>query len=417
MTPRERVRAVLNHQIPDRIPNGLGGCETAGLHVIAYEKLQNLLGVEKKLPRIDCFESNAVFELDVIKAMEGDIVLIASPKLCKSDLRGPGVEAQWKEQELWGRCFLVSVEDEYVTQPDGSVIWKEGWRGGGPVIARPGSFFFDDLPGDLDLDETECPRPEDVNPSRDWPDAELRRLEETARFMYNETDLSLSIGEVSLDLSYLPGGWIKGWMFIAEYPERMKEILDKFADAALARLRLLDQAVGSYVDIVNMAHDMGHNLGLFVGPEKFREIYKPNYEKLFQGWKKITGMKCCLHSCGAIAEVMGDLAECGLEIYNPVQISGANMNPEDIKEQFGGLVFWGGAYDHHLCSPEESYESIYEKTSRNIKALAKNGGYIMSGVHNLLPEIPVHHLKAVLDAWKDNRNYERISNLNNLNID
>jgi uroporphyrinogen decarboxylase len=87
------------------------------------------------------------------------------------------------------------------------------------------------------------------------------------------------------------------------------------------------------------------------------------------------------------------------------------MNPGDLKKKFGGLVFWGGAYDHHLCSPEESYESIYEKTSRNIKALAKNGGYIMSGVHNLLPEIPAHHLKAVLDAWKDNRDYENMSNL------
>jgi uroporphyrinogen decarboxylase len=409
MTSRERVRAVLNHQLPDRIPNGLGGCETAGLHVIAYEKLTELLGLKKTPPRIDSFESNAVFELDVIKAMEGDIILIASPKLCKSDLRGPGVESQWKKQELWGRPFLVSVEDEYKTEEDGSVIWKAGWRGGGPVIARPGSFFFDEKPGDVNLDEGECPRPEDVNPSHDWPDEELRRLEKIARFVYNETDLSLSIGECLPDLSYLPGGWLKGWMFIAEYPERMKEILSKMADACLARLRLLDQAVGNYVDIVNMAHDLGHNLGLFVGPETFRKIYKPNYEKLFRGWKKITRMTCCFHSCGAIGEVLGDLADGGLELYNPVQISGANMMPEVLKRNFGGLVFWGGAYDHHLCSPEESYESIYEKTSGNIKALAKNGGYIMSGVHNLLPEIPVHHLRAVLDAWKDTRDYGTIN--------
>ena len=39
MNSRERVRAVLNHQIPDRIPNGLGGCEDAGLHVVLYDKL------------------------------------------------------------------------------------------------------------------------------------------------------------------------------------------------------------------------------------------------------------------------------------------------------------------------------------------------------------------------------------------
>jgi uroporphyrinogen decarboxylase len=406
MTPRERVRAVLSHQIPDRIPNGLGACETAGLHVLAYEKLQKILGVKTAPPRIGSFEANAVFELDLIKAMEGDMLLLASPKLCKSDLRGPAVEAQWKEQELWGRHFRVCIEDEFVKEPDGSVTWKTGgWRGGPPLYNRPPSFFFDEAALPLDMGETDYLRPEDVNPSGDWPDEILRHLEETAWYMYETTDLSLSIGECLPDFQYLPGGFLKGWMFIAEYPERMAEILSKMADAALTRLGLLEQAVGKYVDIINMAHDLGDNRGLIVGPETYQTVYAPNYKKLFQGWKKITGMKLCLHTCGAVREALGDLQESGLDIYNPVQISGANMDPAELKSDFPGIIYYGGAYDHHLCSPEESYESIYEKTSRNIKALAKNGGYILAGVHNLLPEIPAHHLKAILDAWQDNRDY------------
>ena len=49
MTSRERVRAVLNHELPDRVPNGLGGCETEGLHIVAYDKLQKILGEEATL--------------------------------------------------------------------------------------------------------------------------------------------------------------------------------------------------------------------------------------------------------------------------------------------------------------------------------------------------------------------------------
>jgi uroporphyrinogen decarboxylase len=110
-----------------------------------------------------------------------------------------------------------------------------------------------------------------------------------------------------------------------------------------------------------------------------------------------------------VGDVLPDFIECGLDIYNPVQISGANMEPERLKAVTSGkLIFWGGAYDHHLCSPDESYESIYEKTSCNIKALARGGNYILAGVHNLLPEIPEHHLKAILDAWKDNRDYQEV---------
>lgn len=100
MNSRERVRAVLNHQIPDRVPNGLGGCETEGLHIVSYDTLQSVLGLERRPPRLDTFMTNAVFEEDVIRAMDGDIILLASPNMCKSDLRGPGIESQWKEQML-----------------------------------------------------------------------------------------------------------------------------------------------------------------------------------------------------------------------------------------------------------------------------------------------------------------------------
>ena len=41
MNSRERVEKVLSHQMPDYIPNGWGGCETAGMHVLAYDKFPN----------------------------------------------------------------------------------------------------------------------------------------------------------------------------------------------------------------------------------------------------------------------------------------------------------------------------------------------------------------------------------------
>ena len=36
MTPRERIKKFLACEPVDRIPNGLGGCETARLHDLAY---------------------------------------------------------------------------------------------------------------------------------------------------------------------------------------------------------------------------------------------------------------------------------------------------------------------------------------------------------------------------------------------
>ena len=159
MTSRERVRTVLNHQLPDRVPNGLGGCETEGLHIVAYGNLQKVLGVDGLPPRLDTFMTNAVFEEDVIAAMDGDIILLASPRMCPSRLRSYP-EEQWKEQVLWGKTFRVPVRERFREEPDGSTIWETA----GNAICPPGMFFFDHK-GYTDLTaESDVPEPDKCNP-------------------------------------------------------------------------------------------------------------------------------------------------------------------------------------------------------------------------------------------------------------
>ena len=86
----------------------------------------------------------------------------------------------------------------------------------------------------------------------------------------------------------------------------------------------------------------------------------------------------------------------------PVQIPGHGMEPARLKKEFGDkIVFWGGAYDTQLNSPTDSYKTVYERVKENIEIFSDGGGYIMFGVHNLPPDIPEHHLQAMLDAWRD----------------
>lgn len=71
LTGRERIRRLLNRQSVDRIPNGLGGCETTGLHCVAYDRLKTVLGVKSKKNRLSTFMCDAVFEPETINAMGG----------------------------------------------------------------------------------------------------------------------------------------------------------------------------------------------------------------------------------------------------------------------------------------------------------------------------------------------------------
>lgn len=179
MNARERVRRVLNHQIPDRVPNGLGGCETEGLHVIAYDKLQKMLGslgVEERPVRIDTFMTNAVFEEPVIRAMEGDIILLASPNMCKSELRGE-VADQWKEQKLWGKTFSIPVRDYFSENSDGYLVWDSC----GGAVCPKGSYYFDQSESTDLMAEIEVPDPDQFHPRDTIDEKMLRNLENAAK--------------------------------------------------------------------------------------------------------------------------------------------------------------------------------------------------------------------------------------------
>ncbi len=402
MTSRERVRAVLNHRIPDRIPNGLGGCETAGLHVLTYRKLQNILNLPNTPPRVDTFMTNAVFEQDVIDKMQGDIILLASPRMCKASLRCRGFENQWKEQSLWGKTFRIPVKDKFSELDDGTVVWETS----GNVVCPKGSYFFDSM-GATDLTaDFDFPDPADFNPPMELPETMLREFEETAKYLYETTDYSLCMGETITDLQVQPCGMIGAMVLMKEEPDVMKEFLEKSVVSALSQLKQLDEAIGKYVDILSIAHDFGDNRGVTIGDDLWRDIYKPYYKELFQGWQKITNMKINFHSCGSIKNILPDLIECGMQIYNPVQISSEGMSPESLKNSFcKDLIFWGGGYDAQLFRPENTYSEVYEKTKAIMQIFKSGGNYIFSGVHNLPADVSEIHLKAILDAFNDCKEY------------
>ncbi len=48
LTSRERVQAVLNHEIPDRVPIILGASNATGISVPTYRKIKQSLGVRSE---------------------------------------------------------------------------------------------------------------------------------------------------------------------------------------------------------------------------------------------------------------------------------------------------------------------------------------------------------------------------------
>lgn len=393
------MQAFFSGQAVDRIPNGLGACETAGLHNVAYQKLKRVLGVDDPGNRVCTFMNNAIFEPSVIKAMEGDMILLGS-RMCPSRFWGPDVAREWKPLHIWDIDLQVAQEWQFRQDPDGTWWW-------GDNMCPPGAYYFDPPAGQQvgqSFDNIETPSPADFKPSHELPARLLERLAQDAQWLHETTDLCIVCGETIRDLQLRPGGTQSWWMRMVAEPEACHEFLGKAVDAALAQLKQLHQAVGKYCAVLLIADDMGDTRGITIGPELWRKIYKPHYKRLFTEWHKITSMKINLHTCGSMIDILPDLVECGVDIYNPVQISANNMDPAVLKERFGDrLVFYGGSFDAVKLPTDTAPDAVYEQVKANIRTFSRNGGYIFAGVHNLPGDLPEGHLQAMLAAYRDCR--------------
>ncbi len=399
MTPRTRMRAFLDGKPVDRIPNGWGGCETAGLHNIAYHRLKHVLGVDDRRNRVCTFMNNAIFELPVLDAMEGDVVLLGS-NMCPSRFWGPHAEVEWKPLHIWDTDLQVANDWTFRQDPDGTWWWGE-------TMCPPGALYFDPPAGQqvaAGFDNMETPSPDDYHPSHELPEALLERLAQDAKWLHENTDYAIACGEMIQSLQLRPGGTQSWWMRMVSEPEACHAFLDKAVDAALAQLKQLDAAIGDSCMTLGIADDMGDTRGITIGPDLWRQIYKPHYKRLFSEWHTITKMKINLHSCGSMVELMDDLIECGVDIYNPVQISANHMEPDALKARFGNrIVFYGGVFDAVNLPITTAPEVVYETVTANIRTFSANGGYIFAGVHNLPGDIPESHLQAILQAYRDCR--------------
>ena len=277
MTGRERIDAVLRGEKPDRVPSGWGGCETAGMHVLVHARLKRVLGLPQIPTRVDTFMFNAVVDGQMLKALGGDLMLIASPSMCAAPLHGP--DSDWTEAALFGERIFLTKNQRLVMQEDGvAELYIDG-----RLHARcpKGSYYFDTPPEDLSR-VVALPKPSALSYRRQLNQEKLRELEETARALYEETDFSLNCGEAICDLQLMPGGMMTWYDAMINEPDLAGEFLERATEAGIEDLKAIHQAVGKYASMLSIAHDLGDRRGVTIGPRLFRSLYLKHYRRLFQ---------------------------------------------------------------------------------------------------------------------------------------
>jgi len=379
-TSRRRVEAALNHQESDRVPYDLGGTILTGIHEQAYRRLRSHLGLpENKVQIEDPIQQLAVVDEDMKRRLHVDVYGI-----------NPG-KARIASRPPWSEASYDKLQDEW-----GIEWWKP----------QNGGFYYDmrrhPLAGiDTVQELAKYKFPDPLDPGR------YEGMAQRADDLMNRRQLAYVLGRNAPGIFEI-ALWMRGFenfycdmLANVAFAEALLDIIMEIKMKYWARAL---EVVGPNVMMVSEADDLASQDRCLVSPELYRKLIKPRHTKLFTFIKRRARVpvKIFYHSCGAIAELIPDLIESGVDVLNPVQVSAAGMETRQLKKDFGkDIAFYGGGIDTQQVLPRGTPAQVREEVKRRIDDLAPGGGFIFNTVHNIQADVPAENIVAMWETLQE----------------
>jgi uroporphyrinogen decarboxylase len=183
---------------------------------------------------------------------------------------------------------------------------------------------------------------------------------------------------------------------IALRPKLVEILLDKITDF---KIEVAKQEVEMGAKVGHHGDDIGTQSTTLMSRKMFQNILKPRLDRVFKVFRDAR-LPIILHSCGNITDIIPDLIEIGLTGLHPVQPA---MNLKYLKKEFGkDLVFWGGI-DTQDKLPYGTPEEVRKLTRDTIYTLGKKGGYIIAPAQEVMKDVSIENIKALVETIIEER--------------
>jgi uroporphyrinogen decarboxylase len=274
MTSKERVLAAIHREKTDRLPRSLWIGDGAACNI------HTELGVDEK--DIEFFVKNDVLQtwLSINKQMSV-----------------PAIEDE---------CFV----DEW------GITWQRNGYYNSPV-RHPLA----------DMDAAGIRNAPFPDPYDEGRYTEFKRLVDTyGKEYFIGADVSGTLFEPAYHLRSME----KLMIDLAEGNDEADVLLDRLHDCSL---KVSIRAVELGADWIWLGDDMGTQVSMLMSPAMWRAYFKPRLKSIIDAIRaKKHDMIVAYHSCGSIRPIIGELAEIGIDVLNPLQESAKDMDQAAIKE-------------------------------------------------------------------------------------
>jgi len=222
-------------------------------------------------------------------------------------------------------------------------------------------------------------------------------------------EMKKDVDELSGDFLVMPSGYFATFershgllgfqqmmTYMASKPKVVHDILDKVTEY---RIEYAKKIVEMGFKVAHHGDDLGTQTGVMFSHDMFREFVLPRLKQAWQPYND-AGIPIIMHSCGNLTKFIPDLIDIGLRVLEPIQPC---MDLEYIKREFGkDLVFWGGIETQNLL-PFGTPEQVKEMARKAIRTLGKGGGHIIAPSQEVMNDVPIANIKALVETIVEER--------------
>jgi len=184
-------------------------------------------------------------------------------------------------------------------------------------------------------------------------------------------------------------------IYMVTEPEFVEKLFEKILGI---NMRIMDVALRYEADGFHFGDDWGQQKGLIMGPSHWRRFIKPVIAEMYAKAAK-KGLIVSQHSCGDISEIMDELVDIGLNVYNTVQPEIYDL--AELRDKYKGkLTFWGGISTQRDL-PYITPDAVYKLVHDTARTMSREGGYIAAPTHAVPCDVPAENIVAMIEAFND----------------
>jgi len=269
---------------------------------------------------------------------------------------------------FWGNLQLPGFDERHRTEGD-TEYWLDEW---GCTWARiHGISKGEVVRGAIgDWGELDNYAPPDFG--------DERRYDEPRRVVKAESDKYIIAG--------LPGGWA---FAAARYIRKMEQYLmdlvlnhervDRLHELIVTENeKVIRRAAALGAQAVMVWEAWGTQTAPLVSPAMFREVFKPLIRRQCELARSL-GLDRWMHSCGRMTELMDDLIDAGVQVF---QFDQPTLHGIDrLNERFGGRAAFWCPVDIQKTLQTRDREAIRAEARHMIRTLGGHGGGFIAGYY------------------------------------